>query len=121
MTEIEQVLLNLLKNAAQAMHKAESPPESPEITIRIKYSEMYIHIGIEDNGPGIPEKDIKRIFEPFYTTKSPGEGTGLGLSVSYFIITKGHDGKMWVSSGSNRGAVFNIMLPVKPKAEAGNE
>lgn len=68
-------------------------------------------IEIEDNGPGIDEKTRKRIFEPFFTTKQVGMGTGLGLSVSYFIISENHGGTMNVQSKPGRGARFIIRLP----------
>ncbi len=70
-----------------------------------------LHIEIEDNGPGMDEKTRKRIFEPFFTTKPVGQGTGLGLSVSYFIITENHKGTMEVVSKINNGSVFIIRLP----------
>ena len=72
-------------------------------------------IEIEDNGPGMDEKIRKRIFEPFFTTKPVGVGTGLGLSVSYFIITKNHSGEMSVESTPGSGAKFIIRLPLEEK------
>jgi signal transduction histidine kinase len=67
---------------------------------------------IEDNGPGMDEAIRKRVFEPFYTTKPVGEGTGLGLSVSYFIITENHGGKIAVESQPGKGTKFIIRLPL---------
>ncbi len=110
-TEIEQVLLNLLRNAAQAMAEAEPPIPDPCIGIRVKALNDGLRIDIRDNGPGISPENRKRIFEPFFTTKSAGAGTGLGLSVSYFIITKGHGGAMYVSAPAEGGTVFSIELP----------
>jgi PAS domain S-box-containing protein len=110
-TEIEQVLLNLLRNAAQAMAEAEPPLPDPCIGIRIRKLETGLRIDIRDNGPGISAENRKRIFEPFFTTKTAGAGTGLGLSVSYFIITKGHGGAMYVTSPAEGGTVFSIELP----------
>ena len=69
-------------------------------------------IRISDNGPGIPEKVKGRIFEPFFTTKPAGSGTGLGLSMSYDIVTKGHGGSLVVESAEGEGATFTIRLPV---------
>ena len=69
-------------------------------------------IEIEDNGPGLNEQIRKRVFEPFFTTKAVGDGTGLGLSVSYFIITENHRGEMAVESHPGAGAKFIIRLPV---------
>jgi len=110
-TEIEQVLLNLLRNAAQAMAEADPPTPAPRIDIRVRALGTGLRIDIADNGPGISPENRKRIFEPFFTTKSSGAGTGLGLSVSYFIITKGHCGSMSVSSPARGGTVFTIELP----------
>ncbi|MFZ5812466.1 MAG: sensor histidine kinase [Thermodesulfobacteriota bacterium] len=110
-TEIEQVLLNVLRNAAQAMAEADPPPDRARIAIRIRNLEDRERIEIADNGPGIPEAVRRRIFEPFFTTKQPGVGTGLGLSVSYFIVTKGHGGRMSVRNSPEGGATFIIDLP----------
>jgi len=110
-TEIEQVILNLLRNAAQAMTEKTLPEKAPEIYIRLTQGDGRARIEIRDNGPGIPEEAQKRIFEPFFTTKPPGQGTGLGLSVSYFIITKGHNGLMRVESTEGKGTTFIIELP----------
>lgn len=108
-TEIEQVLINLFRNAAQAM--ASLPDRDPAITIRLDFRDGMLHLEIEDNGPGMPPAVRRRIFEPFFTTKPPGSGTGLGLSVSYFIITQGHDGRLDVRSRPGSGTTFIIDLP----------
>jgi signal transduction histidine kinase len=68
---------------------------------------------ISDNGPGMDAKVQRRIFEPFYTTKGPG--TGLGLSVSYYIITRNHNGSIGVKSQPGKGAAFTVKLPLKRK------
>jgi PAS domain S-box-containing protein len=112
-TEIEQVLLNLLRNSAQALATAEQPVDDPRIDIRAMDLGEYVRIEIEDNGPGMPPEVQRRVFEPFYTTKPPGVGTGLGLSVSYFIITKGHGGRMTVASSPGEGTLFRIELPTE--------
>jgi len=70
-----------------------------------------IEIKIHDNGLGIPQSIIDKIFQPFFTTKPTGEGTGLGLSMSYDIITKSHNGKLQVTSQENTGTSFTINLP----------
>ena len=113
-TEIEQVILNLVRNAAQAMDRAGT--ENPTLTLRTKRMQDWAVIEVEDNGPGIPKDDLARIFEPFYTTKKIGEGTGLGLSVSYFIITNNHHGHLSASSREGRGAKFVISLPLRQDA-----
>ena len=116
-TEIEQVLLNLLRNAAQAMAMASPPIEEPRIDIRLSRGPAGVIVEVEDNGPGISPEVQRRVFEPFFTTKPPGIGTGLGLSVSYFIVTRGHGGRMWVESEPGRGTVFGIELPVSAGKE----
>ena len=72
-----------------------------------------MRIEVEDNGPGMDEETRKRVFEPFFTTKAVGVGTGLGLSVSYFIITSHHSGTMSVETAPGRGARFILHLPVE--------
>ncbi|MCD6396338.1 MAG: transporter substrate-binding domain-containing protein [Spirochaetaceae bacterium] len=111
--KIQQVLLNILRNGSQAMHKADI--NHPQFVIRTRFEKenKLITVEIEDNGPGMDEKIRKRVFEPFFTTKPVGEGTGLGLSVSYFIITENHDGKMSVESRKGEGTKFIISLPAE--------
>ncbi|MDQ5908521.1 MAG: hypothetical protein QG599_612 [Pseudomonadota bacterium] len=115
-TEIEQVILNLLKNAAQAM--AEQGALSPTITLRTRREPQHVLIEVIDNGPGIDEKTLKRIFEPFFTTKEVGSGTGLGLSVSYFIVTEQHRGRLSATSKPGQGACFSIRLPISREEHA---
>lgn len=110
-TEIEQVLLNLMRNASQAMATMDDSHE-PQITLRVFKNGNDAVMEVEDNGPGMDTILQKRIFEPFYTTKPPGVGTGLGLSVSYFIITQNHGGEFHVRSEPGRGATFVIRLPL---------
>jgi signal transduction histidine kinase len=109
--EIEQVILNLLKNAAQAM-TATPPDRRPSITFRLRCEGRYAVLEVEDNGPGMTEDIRRRVFEPFFTTKEPGVGTGLGLSVSYMIVTQNHKGVMEVQSTPGRGTVFKVRLPI---------
>lgn len=110
-TEIEQVFLNLLRNSAQAMSGWQEMKEAPQLTIKIHNFGNMVRCIISDNGPGMDENIRKRVFEPFYTTKAPGSGTGLGLSVSYFIITQNHMGKFLVRSKPGKGTTFIILLP----------
>jgi len=110
-SEITQVILNLLRNSAQALAEMEHL-EVPRIILRTSADGDTVKIEIEDNGPGIPESTKMRIFEPFFTTKPVGQGTGLGLAVSYMIITKNHSGVLAVESDGNRGTTFIIQLPV---------
>ena len=110
--ELEQVLLNLLKNAAQAIHLREDDSEPGHITLRTRLNPPWAEIQVEDNGIGMPDTVRKRIFEPFFTTKEVGQGTGLGLSVSYFIITNNHKGQMEVHSTAGQGTCFTLRLPL---------
>jgi len=112
-TEIEQVILNLLKNSAQAIAEMKEKRDDPKIILRTKKILKYAQIEVEDNGPGVDEKNRTRIFEPFYTTKTVGIGTGLGLSVSYFIITNNHKGTLTMESEQGKGAKFIIQLPLE--------
>jgi PAS domain S-box-containing protein len=111
-TEIEQVILNLLTNAAQALAE-KAPDDSPEIILRAGACDGRAWIEVEDNGPGIADAHRTRVFEPFFTTKDVGVGTGLGLSVSYFIITQNHNGTMEVLSTPGEGSTFRIELPAE--------
>jgi PAS domain S-box-containing protein len=113
-TEIEQVLLNLVRNAAQAMRDAHTPAPH-RIILRTRRQGDEALIQVEDNGPGMDEDTRRRVFEPFYTTKAAGVGTGLGLSVSYFIITEQHQGEISVTSAPGQGACFTIHLPIQGK------
>jgi signal transduction histidine kinase len=108
-TEIEQVIINLLKNAAQAMFDAET--SSPSIHIRTFCENGYVAVTLNDNGPGMTEEVKKQIFDPFFTTKEVGLGTGLGLSVSYTIVTKNHGGELSVETELGRGACFTVSIP----------
>ncbi|WP_263142585.1 ATP-binding protein [Pseudomonas alcaligenes] len=114
--ELEQVLLNLLKNAAQAIHQREDDIEG-RIDLRTRLNPPWAEIQVEDNGGGMPENVRKRIFEPFFTTKEVGQGTGLGLSVSYFIVTNNHKGQMEVQSKPGQGTCFTLRLPLTTAPE----
>ncbi|MBX2975420.1 MAG: PAS domain S-box protein [Ignavibacteriaceae bacterium] len=114
-TEIEQVLFNIIKNAAQAIANEHDSQKRPKLIIRAAKEDRFVRIEIEDNGPGIPEKVKNRIFEPFFTTKDVGEGTGLGLSVSYMIIRDNHQGELYCESKLGLGTKFIIKLPIQKK------
>jgi signal transduction histidine kinase len=104
------VILNLVKNAAQAMALAGT--DAPRITLSSGRHGKRLWLSVEDNGPGITETVRRRVFEPFFTTKEVGVGTGLGLSVSYFIITEQHRGSLRVETRPGHGARFVIELPI---------
>ncbi len=109
-SKIEQVIMNLLKNAAQSM---QNMPEGhkPGLHIKLFKQDSFACLEIKDNGPGISEEIQKRIFDPFFTTKDVGVGTGLGLSISYFIVTENHNGCISVNSKPGKGSCFKIQLP----------
>uniref|UniRef100_B8DK81 histidine kinase n=1 Tax=Nitratidesulfovibrio vulgaris (strain DSM 19637 / Miyazaki F) TaxID=883 RepID=B8DK81_NITV9 len=115
-TEVEQVLLNLFKNAAQAL-AAGPPPDGapPTLTIRTERHHDLVAVTVSDNGPGMTPEVRARVFDPFYTTKPPGEGTGLGLSVSYFLITHNHGGSFALHSEPGKGAHFTFTLPLRQR------
>ncbi len=123
--ELSRVLLNLFNNAFYAVYekKKKTQPVStnepeiassyrPIVTVSTKRNDSKIVISISDNGTGIPQKIITKIFQPFFTTKPTGEGTGLGLSMSYDIITKSHGGELHVKSREGEGTEFEIFLPL---------
>ena len=112
-SKIQQVVLNILKNGAEALSEKEYVDENPHLIVRAKKDNEYVRIEIEDNGPGMDEATRRRVFEPFFTTKSVGVGTGLGLSVSYFIIKDNHGGNLTVDSKPGIGTTFVISLPIK--------
>jgi signal transduction histidine kinase len=109
---IQQVFFNILKNGAHAMANNKNQADKPCFHLRVIPEANMVRVEIQDNGPGIDEQTQKRIFEPFFTTKEAGVGTGLGLAVSYFIITENHGGSIAVNSLPGHGATFIIRLPV---------
>jgi signal transduction histidine kinase len=112
--DIGWVILNLVNNAMDALHEfapAQDQDYVPTIYVSTKRHDRDIEIRVVDNGPGIPAEDRDNIFQPFFTTKSTDNGTGLGLSLSYDIVTQGHGGTMKVESEEGKGATFVITLP----------
>lgn len=109
--DLEQVLLNLLKNAAQAITDMGDDPADHKVLIRVRRDGPKVGIDVEDDGPGVPPELRTRVFEPFFTTKAIGSGAGLGLSVSYAIITNNH-GSLFLDTSYDKGARFTIRLPV---------
>lgn len=106
---LQQVILNILRNGAQAMYEY---TDNPCFTIKLFADKGYVNLYITDNGPGITEANKKHIFEPFYTTKEKGIGTGIGLSVSHYIITEEMHGKLEIESEEGQGASFQLSLPL---------
>lgn len=112
--EFGQALFNIIGNALDAVwsKKKESGTDfEPRLTIRTMHLDNFAEVRIGDNGPGIPEEIRERIFEPFFTTKPTGEGTGLGLSLAYDIITQSHNGSLIVETKIGEGTVFIIRVP----------
>ena len=105
--DIGRVLLNLINNAFQAV----TDVEKPEVVVSTQKLLDKIEIKVSDNGPGIPDSIKDKIFQPFFTTKPTGQGTGLGLSLSYDIV-KAHGGELKVTSITGEGATFTVSLPV---------
>ncbi|WP_320169441.1 PAS domain S-box protein [Maridesulfovibrio sp.] len=112
-SEIEQVLINLIKNSVQAIYTAADNPEGRRgvIAVRLRPDGDFVRLEIEDNGPGMDQDTRRKALEPFFTTKPAGEGTGLGLFVSYFIITQKHGGTFDIETAPGKGMKVIIRLP----------
>ncbi len=113
--DMGRVILNLITNAFYAVTERKTKIGTgyePTVTISTKKVEGMAVITVQDNGSGIPQNIIDKIFQPFFTTKPTGQGTGLGLSMSYDIVTKMHQGEITVSSKIDEGSCFTIKLPV---------
>jgi signal transduction histidine kinase len=106
--KLQQVFLNLFVNARDAM------AEGGELRIRTESVDSKIEITVQDSGSGISRENIKKIYDPFFTTKAVGKGTGLGLSVSYGIVQE-HGGSISVESNPGHGAAFKLELPLVRK------
>ncbi|PTM04795.1 MAG: two-component sensor histidine kinase [Bacteroidetes bacterium] len=116
--DIGRVVLNLITNAFYACNekkKLEISNYEPKVTVETKKVKDNIEIHVQDNGNGIPQKVLDKIFQPFFTTKPTGQGTGLGLSLSYDIINS-HGGDIKVNTKENEGTTFTITLPVNNNA-----
>jgi signal transduction histidine kinase len=105
---LQEVLLHVIQNAQHAMVEAHG---GGVLTIKTTMVESGVRIEVADDGPGIPPEHLPRIFNPFFTTKQPGDGRGLGLSVAHSIVTE-HGGRMWAENRPDGGALFTIDLPI---------
>jgi signal transduction histidine kinase len=120
---MNQVFMNILTNAIDALEEVNSNRSYEEIqhnphriTIRTSVIDSdWVQIAIADNGTGIPQLIQQRIFDPFFTTKPVGKGTGMGMSISYQIITEKHGGKLECFSTPNQGTEFVIQIPIRQK------
>jgi signal transduction histidine kinase len=114
--DIGRVFLNLINNAFYAVSaKAKTTQENgykPTVRVKTSHRDGDVVIEVSDNGAGIPEEVRDKIFQPFFTTKATGQGTGLGLSLSYDIVTKGHGGELSVSTTRHAGTTFTVKLPM---------
>jgi signal transduction histidine kinase len=114
--EIGRVILNLINNSFYAVSEKKRTASNgyePSVMVSTKKINDKVEIRVIDNGNGIPQKVLDKIFQPFFTTKPTGQGTGLGLSLSYDIVTKGHDGEIKVETKEGEGSAFTISLPMK--------
>jgi signal transduction histidine kinase len=113
--DIGRVLVNLINNAFYAVSEKKKQTDAgyePTVTVVTKNLGNKVEIMVKDNGAGMPPKILEKIFQPFFTTKPTGQGTGLGLSLSYDIITKGHGGEIKVNTKENEGTDFTIHIPI---------
>jgi two-component system NtrC family sensor kinase len=113
--DIGRVLLNLFNNAFYAVNekkKTAGDDYKPEVTVSTSSTSKEIQIKVKDNGNGIPDAIKDKIMQPFFTTKPTGEGTGLGLSLSYDIVVKGHGGSITVETKEGEGSEFTVTLPI---------
>lgn len=114
--QLNQVFMNILANAIDALEESlvVNTNHQPVITIRTELIDIqWVRITIADNGSGIPKVIQSRIFDPFFTTKPVGKGTGMGMSISYQIVTGKHGGKLYCQSAPSQGAEFLIEIPVR--------
>ncbi|GGK68560.1 sensor histidine kinase [Rufibacter glacialis] len=114
--DIGRVFLNMFNNAFYSVAQKKKNLNGsfePMVQVRTKKTEDHIEIAVKDNGVGVPQQVLDKIYQPFFTTKPTGEGTGLGLSLSYEIITKGHNGEMKVSSEEGEFAEFVFTIPLE--------
>lgn len=118
--QLNQVFMNILVNAIDALEEAieEISLENPTITIHTEVNMPdYATIRIIDNGLGIPEAICQRLFDPFFTTKPIGKGTGIGLSISYQVVTEKHGGQLYCHSTLGKGTEFVIEIPIEQSAK----
>lgn len=116
--DIGRVILNLITNAFYVVNerkKLEQKSYEPMVTVSTKKENDKVIVTVQDNGNGIPDSVKEKDFSTFFTTKPTGQGTGLGLSMSYDIVTKGHGGELKVESEEGKGTTFTISLPLDQK------
>ncbi|MGB4844699.1 MAG: ATP-binding protein [Ferruginibacter sp.] len=112
--DIGRVILNLITNAFYVVNEKKQQKKDgyePTVTVSSKKINGSVEISVADNGNGIPQKVLDKIFQPFFTTKPTGQGTGLGLSLAFDIVTKGHGGELLVETKEGKGSEFTIQIP----------
>jgi signal transduction histidine kinase len=114
--EVNQVILNLVVNAAHSIKDKLKENEKGKITISTGKRGSFAEITISDTGTGIPEAIQTRIYEPFFTTKEVGKGTGQGLALAHTVVVKRHHGKIWFETKMGSGTTFFIHLPIEQVA-----
>ncbi len=113
--DIGRVLINLINNAFYAVNVGRNGISPAKVIVSTKKTENTIEIRVTDNGTGMTDEVKAKIFQPFFTTKPTGQGTGLGLSLAYDIVTKGHGGTIEVETKEGEGTTFTIKLPIQNK------
>ncbi len=122
--EMGRVILNLITNAFYVVQQKKQQigeGYDPTVSVSTQKKGDTVEISVKDNGNGIPNNVKDKIFQPFFTTKPTGQGTGLGLSMSYDIVTKGHGGTLTVQTKENQGTTFIISLPSNPSNKTNNK
>jgi signal transduction histidine kinase len=110
--ELNQVFLNLIVNAAHAIKDAGKDAETGEISIRATVEAADAVITVSDNGCGVPAENLSKLYDPFFTTKEVGRGTGQGLAISHSIVVDKHGGEIAVASELGVGTQFTVRLPI---------
>lgn len=117
--DINLIILNLLVNAAHALSDiyGEDDPEKGTITISTRKDSGFVELTVSDNGPGIPEENIDKIYNPFFTTKEVGRGTGQGLALVHSAVVDRHSGSIKVETAAGKGTAFRIALPISQASQ----
>jgi signal transduction histidine kinase len=110
--ELNQVFLNLIVNAAHAIHDAGRDSSTGEIAISTAVEGDSVVIRVRDNGCGIPADNLSKLYDPFFTTKEVGRGTGQGLAITHSIVVDKHGGQIGVNSSAGKGTEFTLQLPI---------
>jgi signal transduction histidine kinase len=118
--ELNQVFLNLIVNAAHAIHDAGRDLNTGKITISTAVAGDAVVVRISDNGCGVPPENLSKLYDPFFTTKEVGRGTGQGLAITHSIVVDKHGGNIGVTSGIGAGTEFTLRLPIAGRGAGSN-